>query len=116
LHAEHESHTLTLSGNPELEEGSPATGDEKHSTVVVSAVVDVKHIPGRYTVARAVFYSFARASFGVGAPGMPVPPYTAVFAPATHHVPFLAHDWPEIEIRPDIPYVEITGVELDEGD
>jgi hypothetical protein len=112
VHTEHESHTLTLSGNPELpEEGE---GDERHSTVVVSEVVDVKHIPGRYTVARALFYSYSGQVFGLEAPGAG-PTLNPLIAPLGVQLvsQTLGGNWPEIEIRPESPYAEITSVELD---
>src|SRR5829696_8151223 len=52
VNADDESRTITLSGNPVPDEGSPSTGMDKQSVVVVSAVVDEADIPGVYHVAR----------------------------------------------------------------
>ncbi len=49
-HTEHPTYTLTLSGNPEPGEGSPAT---------VSGVVDIAHIQGVYRMERVLLYTFA---------------------------------------------------------
>jgi hypothetical protein len=58
-HAEQPTYTLTLSGNPELEEGSPATGGSKRSAVNVSTVVDESKRAGLYRVDRVEFYAFS---------------------------------------------------------
>jgi hypothetical protein len=114
VHVEHESYTLTLSGNPEREEGSAATGDERHSTVVVSEEVDVTHIPGRYKIARVLFYQPSGEVYGIGAPGVVGPTPLIETAPDVAadlvQQPTLGGNWPEIEIRPHSAYVEITRV------
>jgi hypothetical protein len=58
-HEEERTHTLCLSGNPTLDDGSPTVGRAKRSTVELSAVWDAGHEPGRYEVVRAVYYNFA---------------------------------------------------------
>ena len=56
-HYEYPSLTLTLSGNPETEEG--AAGRNKRHSAVVSGVVDVGHDPGYYEITRIDFYTFS---------------------------------------------------------
>lgn len=53
------SYTITLSGNPEPQEGSKTTGMSKRSIVDVGGVVDAAYPPGLYTVHRLVFYTLS---------------------------------------------------------
>jgi len=113
-----ESRTITLSGNPELEEGSPAYGEDKHSEVVLSAVVDVAHKSGDYRVARVVFYQFSGTAFEFTAPGM-LPSVSmgmwgrsGQLTTATDAASQQESGWPIIRIMPEPPGGEITDVRL----
>jgi hypothetical protein len=61
LYTHHDDRTfaLTLSGNPEPVEGSPAAGDGKRSTVDLTGVVDESLIVGTYSARRVPVYTFA---------------------------------------------------------
>jgi hypothetical protein len=62
-HSEDRTYTLTLEGNPELAEGSPDTGPDKRSTVLLSGVFDEAHMPGVYGVERVLFHTHTGATF-----------------------------------------------------
>jgi hypothetical protein len=57
-HLDHPWITLTLEGNAESEEDSPAYGPNKRGTAIVSGVAEFHHAVGVYVVSRVVFYTF----------------------------------------------------------
>jgi len=108
VNADDESRTITLSGNPDPAEDSPSTGMDKHSVVVVSAVVDEAHIPGVYRVARTIFYGFSGRAVEIPAEGRLSRPILE----GSQHGMMLGEDWPTIQIVPEMPAGKITDVRL----
>jgi hypothetical protein len=85
-HTEFPALTLTLSGNPEAEEG--ATGRNKRHGAVVSGVVDVGHVSGYYEIDRFDFYPFSGGliSENPDRPGVAISTRTLVIALETREI------------------------------
>lgn len=62
-HYEKRTYTLTLRGNPELDEEDPTVGRKKRSTVELSGDYNGAHVPGRYGIERLIFYTLAGHAF-----------------------------------------------------
>jgi hypothetical protein len=108
---EDSSYTITLSGNPEPQEGSKITGMSKQSIVDMSGVVDASYPPGLYTIHRLVFYTFSGGEIT----------FLSEDA-ALHHVGWVPGQgpthWPALELimGDEAQGISISGVELEPED